>query len=107
VSARSRYEAEYPHDVSKWKAATFLEVRRCLDSQVITNLISLGDSQYEMDATQAMGREFQKATIKLLKFKSCPCPEELLKQLLLVTQEFEKIVGSGSNISMKLEKCND
>lgn len=107
VSARSRYEAEYPHDVSKWKAETFLEVRRCLDSQVITNLISLGDSQYEMDATQAMAKEFQQASIKLLKFNPCPYPEDLLKQLRMVTKDFEQIVGSGSNISIKLEKCDD
>lgn len=104
VSARSRYEAEYPHDVKKWKAETFLEIRRQLDSQVITNLISLGDSEYEMEATQAMGKEFQNATIKLVKFTQHPSPEELLKQLELVTEEFERIVGNAKNLRVRLQR---
>jgi hypothetical protein len=104
VSARSRYEAEYPHDVKKWKAETFLEIRRQLDSQVITNLISLGDSEYEMEATQAMGKEFQQATIKLVKFAPQPSPEELLKQLELVTEEFERIVGNAKNLRIRLQR---
>jgi hypothetical protein len=104
VSARSRYEAHYPNEVSKWKAETFLEVRRQLDSQVITNLVSLGDSEYEMDATQAMGREFQHATIKLVKFAQCPSPEELLRQLELVLEEFENIVSSGKSLQVKLRR---
>merc|ERR1719491_103715 len=42
ISARSRYEAAYPHDVWRWKAEMFLEVRRRLHTQVTTNLVSIG-----------------------------------------------------------------
>jgi len=104
VSARSKYEEEYPRLPGKWKAETFLEVRRKLDSQVITNIISLGDSEYEMDATQAMGKEFEQASIKLIKFTESPCPEELLKQLELVIEEFERIVGKAQNVRVRLQR---
>lgn len=104
ISARSRYEAEYPHDVWKWKAEMFLEVRRRLNSQVITNLISLGDSEYEMEATQTMGKEFQQASIKLIKFTESPQPDELLKQLELVTDEFDRIVGKARNLRVRLQR---
>merc|ERR1719253_469033 len=59
ISARSRCEADHPGDPFKWKATTFLELRKKLHSKVITNIISLGDSEYEMEATQAMSREFE------------------------------------------------
>jgi hypothetical protein len=104
VSARSRYEEQYPHLPMKWKAETFLDVRKSLDSQVVTNIISLGDSEYEMEATQAMGKEFQQASIKLIKFTESPCPEELLKQLELVIEEFERIVGKAQNVRVRLQR---
>merc|ERR1711959_581076 len=75
ISARSRYEALHPGDVSKWKIRAFLDVQRQLDSQIITNLNSLGDSNYEMDATHVMGREFSQALVKTIKFRANPTPE--------------------------------
>jgi hypothetical protein len=104
VSARSKYEEEYPHDPMKWKNEAFLEVRRLLNSQVITNLVSLGDSEYEMEATQAMGKEFREATIKLVKFAETPSPEELLKQLEMVLNEFETIVGKAQSVRVRLQR---
>mmetsp|Transcript_95376 Transcript_95376/g.179354 ORF Transcript_95376/g.179354 Transcript_95376/m.179354 type:complete len:454 (+) Transcript_95376:87-1448(+) len=102
VSARSRYESEYPNQVSKWKAETFLEVQRQLDSQVITNLVSLGDSHFEMEATLAMGREFEQATIKTIKFKESPSPEELWRQQELVCKEFERIIGDARDLRVRI-----
>merc|ERR1719401_2792798 len=50
ISARTKYEPHFPGEVAKWKIHAFLEVQRQLDCQIITNLISLGDSNFEMDA---------------------------------------------------------
>lgn len=104
ISARGRYEAQYPGEVSKWKVAAFLEVQRQLDSQIITNLISLGDSNFEMDAVHIMGKEFSQALIKTIKFRENPSPEELLKQLELVSQKFERIVENARNLKIGLER---
>jgi len=104
ISARGRYEAQYPGEVSKWKVAAFLEVQRQLDSQIITNLISLGDSNFEMDAVHIMGKEFSQALIKTIKFRDNPSPEELLKQLELVAQKFERIVENARNLKIGLER---
>lgn len=103
VSARSRYEAEFPDEVSKWKAETFLEVQRQFDSQVITNLVSVGDSFFERKAAQAVGREYDNTVIKTIKFREFPTPEELVKQQKLVCKEFEQIVGSPHNLRMKMK----
>lgn len=104
ISARGKYENLYPGEVGKWKVNAFLEVQRELDSQIITNLISLGDSNFEMDAVHIMGKEFAQALVKTIKFRENPSPEELLKQLELVAQKFEKIVENARNLKIGLER---
>lgn len=70
-----------------------MEVQRQLDTDLITNLVSLGDSNMEMEAVHVMGNKFDTALVKTIKFRENPTPEELVKQLELVVQKFEKIVG--------------
>jgi len=104
ISARTKYEPHFPGEVNKWKIQAFLEVQKQLDSQIITNLISLGDSNFEMDAVHVMGQEFAQALIKTIKFRENPSPEELLKQLELVAQKFERIVENARNLKIGLER---
>lgn len=104
ISARTKYEPCFPGEVNKWKIQAFLDVQKQLDSQIITNLISLGDSNFEMDAVHVMGKEFAQALVKTIKFRENPSPSELLKQLELVTQKFEQIVENGRNLKIGLER---
>jgi len=104
ISARTNHEPQYPGEVGQWKIQAFLEVQRDLNSQIITNLISLGDSNFEMDAVHVMGKEFSQALVKTIKFRENPSPEELLKQLELVTQKFERIVENARNLKIGLER---
>merc|ERR1719473_2246301 len=104
ISARGNYEQMYPGNYGEWKIQAFLEVQRQLNSQIITNLISLGDSNMEMDAVHVMGKEFSQALIKTIKFRENPTPEELLKQLELVAQKFERIVENARNLKIGLER---
>lgn len=106
ISARSRHEDKFPGQVGQWKKQAFLDVQRQLDSEIITNLISLGDSQFEMDATHVMAKEFEVALIKTLKFHVHPSPEALLKQLQLVAPKFERIVENARNMKIALERRN-
>lgn len=104
VSARSRYEEQFPDDATRWKCEAFLDVSRHLDNQVITNLVSLGDSEHEMKATQIMGNKFQRASVKFVKFTPLPSPKEMQQQLTLVYQAFTDILGKGSNLSIRLTR---
>jgi hypothetical protein len=104
ISARTEHEEEFPDNYGEWKIQAFLKVQRELDSQVITNLISLGDSNFEMDAVHVMGGEFSQALIKTIKFRDSPSPEELAKQLELVLAKFEKIVVNARNLKISLER---
>merc|ERR1719422_111068 len=50
IYARTKYEPQFPGEYNKWKTQAFLEVQKQFDSQIITNLISIGDSNLEMEA---------------------------------------------------------
>lgn len=104
ISARSKYEEFYPRNVSMWKINAFQDLQRELDLPIITNLISVGDSKYEMDATMIMGKDFSECFIKTIKLRDNPTPEELLRQLDLVAQNFEQIVGNARNMKVSLER---
>jgi hypothetical protein len=104
ISARTRFESKYPTDVSRWKVSAFFEVKKLLPEDIVTNLLSVGDAQYEMDAVHAIGKEFDAAIVKTVKFRENPTPEELLKQLELVTKQFQRIVENGRNLKIGLER---
>jgi hypothetical protein len=104
ISARSNHEPQYPGEIDQWKIQAFLQVQRELNSEVVANLISIGDSNFEMEAVRVMSREYSQAVVKTIKFRENPSPVELLKQLELVTQKFEKIAENARNLTIGLER---
>ncbi|CAD7967124.1 unnamed protein product [Amoebophrya sp. A120] len=104
ISARGNYEHAFPGNYGQWKIEAFLQVQRELNSSIITNLVSLGDSNMEMEAVHVMGKQFDQALIKTIKFRESPTPEELVKQLELVAQKFEKIILNARNLKIGLER---
>merc|ERR1712039_165905 len=97
ISARDKFEAAFPRDVYQWKIHAYLEVQRQLDATPITNLIALGDADYEMEAARIVGAEFAEGLVKTVKFRPDPDPEEHLQQLELVAQNFQRIMQSVHN----------
>jgi len=100
ISAHERYAGMFPNEPSKWKTHAFLEVQRQLDSQVITNLISLGSSDSDMEAAHVMAKEFAQAIVKTVKFPESPSPQALIDKLQLVSQTFHRTVD-GMNQTAK------
>lgn len=103
ISARSAHQAEHPH-LSQWKKVAFMELGRRLDKQLITNLVSVGDSNFEMEAARLLSQEFPLSLIKTVKLQECPSPEELMKELDLVVPKFQHIVEKGISMKIKLER---
>jgi len=104
ISAREQYEPMFPDDVNRWKVEAFLQVQRRLDARAVTNLVVLGDSSFEMDAARIMGRQFEEAFLKTIKFRTRPAPAELQKQVELVFEKLERIVGNARNMTIYLER---
>lgn len=79
ISARTKYEKLYPKNYQKWKVEAFMETRKDMDEQAMTNLIALGDNVFEIEAAYILGSQFQNAFIKTVKFRQSPSTNELIK----------------------------
>jgi len=64
----------YPKNYQKWKVEAFLETRKDLEEDKITNLIALGDNMFEIEAAHILGSKFTSAFIKTVKFRQSPSP---------------------------------
>lgn len=91
MSARAICENEYPEEVHQWKMKAFLKTACMKEIGAITNLIALGDSQFEMDAVKHLGTQFPRALLKTIKFREMPSPDELVKQINLVLMKLDQI----------------
>lgn len=58
ISARAKYEAQFPNEVPKWKLNAFLETQNELTDGNIKNIVALGDSMMEMDAAHHLAMKF-------------------------------------------------
>lgn len=104
ISARTSHEAEASGDVALWKKLAFLELGRQLPPQPITNLVSTGDSNFELEAAHLLGEQFARSLIKTVKLQERPSPQELVKELELLLPKFQSIVEKASNMKIRLER---
>ena len=104
ISARGKYEKDFPEDLKRWKIEAFLNIKKKLNDNLITNIICLGDSVFEMEAGRILASNFIHAVIKTIKFRENPKPEELNKQLNLVYVQFNSIFSSSKNLTVRVEK---
>jgi hypothetical protein len=104
ISARTKFDKLYPGQYQKWKVEAFLETKRDFDNDAITNLVALGDNMFEIEAAHILGSKFSSSFIKTVKFRTSPSPNELIKQLNLVTVQLEYIMNTPKNLTVRLLK---
>ena len=104
ISARGEYEKEYPGNSRQWKIEAFLRLQKTVDVQLVTNIICLGDSLFEMEAGRILASRFTEAFIKTIKFRETPKLDELIKQLKLVCKQFSSIYSSIKNLTIRVER---
>ena len=104
LSARTSFEEEFPGDFHRWKVEAFKSVKKHFDTDLITNLMCIGDSNIEMEAAQILAREFTQTLVKTIKFRENPKPDELIKQQELVCDKLEQIYLSTKNLTIRLER---
>jgi hypothetical protein len=124
VSARSTYESAHPDAPLKWKYYAFHERLSsvfgapALDSMASDlaalasaaaalasaskNIISFGDSHVEREAIRAVTRGVSSCRTKSVKFAERPTPEQLRRQLELVTTCFGYIHNHGGDLDLQL-----
>ena len=104
ISAREEYEKIFPGDSRKWKIQAFLNLQKYVDVKLVTNLICLGDSSFEIEAGRILASKFSEAFIKTIKFKEIPKLDDLIKQLNAVCNQFNYIYSTVKNLTIRVEK---
>ena len=104
ISARNEYEKQFPNDSSRWKIQAFLNIQKNLNIKLVTNIICIGDSLFEMEAGRIMAAQFKEAFIKTVKFREGPKLDELIKQLKLVVNQFDTIYSTAKSLTIRVEK---
>ena len=104
ISAREEYEYLFPDDPRMWKIQSFLNMQKFFNSNLVTNIICLGDSFIEIEPGKLLASKFNQAYIKTVKFREFPKPDELNKQLNLVYNQFDIIYKSIKNLTIRVEK---
>ena len=106
ITARGLYEKKLPGDMRQWKTLAF---KYAIDSMKIkrsipTNIICLGDSVTEIEASYNIKEYFHNAYLKTIKFKESPTHKELEKELKNVQTQIDSILPKMKNLSIKYTK---
>jgi len=67
------------------------------------NMLSIGDSSYEIEAADISTRRFEKRFIKTIKLREKPRGEQLLKQLKLVGSKLNELFSSPKTLTIRLQ----
>ena len=106
VSARGMWEKKLPGDYRQWKSKAFIETMKSsnINFYKTANIISFGDSIIELEASHKLKEMFADGYIKTIKFKESPQPMELIKELKIITSQFDTITSNMRNLSVKVAK---
>ena len=61
ISARNEFQKIYPEEVKMWKTYAFLNLEYVFDTQVLTNIICMGDSNIEIESSKVLSSKFKKS----------------------------------------------
>lgn len=108
ISARALYENKYPNNREMWKLRAFEDIQKKykLDKNKLTNIISIGDNENEIQASKILAGKFNNAIVKTIKFREEPDLIELIKELKLIEQQLIRIYDYSKNLTIKVEKIN-
>ena len=106
ISAKSLYSKNYPGGPIQWKIKAFKYAikKYNINTRIISNIISLGDSYIDLEAIENLKYDFRNPIIKLIKFKEKPHPVELEKQIYIVIKQLDYIINKLNNFSLKVSK---
>jgi hypothetical protein len=116
ISARSTFEGAHPDAPLKWKFYAFHERLSSVfgadestgswsgaaSESRAKNIVSFGDSHVEREAIRAVTRGVSLCRTKSVKFAERPTPEQLRRQLELVTNCFHYIHNHDADLDLQL-----
>ena len=106
LSARELYQEQYPKDPVSWKIKTFDDLKKVYNFEqcLITNIICFGDDKCEIIAAKKLGENINNCLIKTVKFRDKPNLEEMIKQLILINEQFLRIYNYPKSLTIQIDK---
>ena len=106
ISAKSLCSKNYPGDPKQWKIKAFKYAieKYNINTKLISNIITFGDSYIDLEAIENLIYEFSNPFIKIIKFKENPHLVELEKQIWIVISQLDFIINKPKNFSLKVSK---
>ena len=100
ISAKTKFENKFPGQPLLWKLYAMQEI--LFQFKNIKSIISMGDSQLEREAVNAIGKVMPQTYTKSIKFADKPTCELLTQQLELVISCNEVIISHCANLDLQL-----
>ena len=106
ISAKGLYSKIYPGEPKQWKIKAFKYAieKYNINTKLISNIISFGDSIIDLEAIENLQYSFSNAYIKIIKFKENPHPVELEKQIWIIISQLDLILNKVKNFTVKVSK---
>ena len=106
ISAREENQFNFPNEKRMWKINSFNHAFKKYDYESIINIISIGDSFFEVVASKLLNTHFYNSFIKTVQFIQTNKIEELISQIDLVINKFDFIVNSAKNYTINVNRNN-
>jgi hypothetical protein len=105
-SAKGLYSKNYPGDPRQWKIKAFKYIIELynINTKLVSNLICFGDSLIDLEAIENLKYMFSNAFVKIIKFKECPHPIELEKEVWIAASQLDYIIKKVKNLTLKVSK---
>ena len=90
-----------------WKICAFEQIQSIYNVDLVTNIISIGDSFLEIEAGKQLAKYFHYNVVKTLQFNHYTKIDELAFQVELVCDRFDYIVNNAKNWTIKVNKTKN
>ena len=109
ISARTLYEKEFPEKPLMWKIKAFNDIKEkfIFDNNQLTNIICIGDDNSEIIAAKSLSQKFDNCLIKTIKLRESPELKELIKQLILLSEQILRIYSYPKSLTIQVSKIKN
>ncbi len=100
ISAREACKS-HTNDIFYWKTITFMKeynMRNKINSNIVFNIISIGDAEYEYNALINLYNPCNNNKLKTIKLIKEPSIDVIINQLLILNKSIDKIIYHPHNL---------
>ena len=92
-----------------WKIKTFNDIKEkfSVENYRLTNIICIGDDNSEIIAAKSLSKKFDNCLIKTIKLRESPELKELIKQLILVSEQILRIYSYPKSLTIHVSKIKN